>query len=161
MAERKFPEFFEFLSRISSRILLRIFPELFEEFSCFISQETETRKKSTKNPRPFSMQNSQANTQKIFTNIFWRAGKLRVKHEQKSEVNKKGPAEQVAPRVSSLKICRFWVCVFPTTPWRKYDSPKKPFWRGLSGTNSGGRFAPGRLCSLPKKEIKQHWHDGL
>ena len=27
--------------------------------------------------------------------------------------------------------------------------PKTPFWRGLSGTNSGGRFAPGRFCSLP------------
>ena len=23
-------------------------------------------------------------------------------------------------------------------------------WRGLSGTNPGGRFAPGRFCSLPK-----------
>ena len=34
----------------------------------------------------------------------------------------KGPAEQMAPRVSSLKICRFWVCVFPIIPWRKYDS---------------------------------------
>ena len=28
-------------------------------------------------------------------------------------------------------------------------TPKDPFWRGLSGTNSGGRFAPGRFCSLP------------
>ena len=28
-------------------------------------------------------------------------------------------------------------------------TPKTPFWRGLSGTNSGGRFAPGRFCSLP------------
>ena len=28
-------------------------------------------------------------------------------------------------------------------------TPKDPFWRGLSGTNSGGRFAPGRVCSLP------------
>ena len=27
-------------------------------------------------------------------------------------------------------------------------TPKTPFWRGLSGTNSGGRFAPGRFCSL-------------
>ena len=24
-------------------------------------------------------------------------------------------------------------------------------WRGLSGTNSGGRFASGRFCSLPNK----------
>ena len=34
------------------------------------------QKKFTKNPRRFSMQNSQANTKKIFTNIFWRAGTL-------------------------------------------------------------------------------------
>ena len=27
---------------------------------------------------------------------------------------------------------------------------KTPFWRGLSGTDSGGRFAPGCFCSLPK-----------
>ena len=34
------------------------------------------QKKFTKNPRPFSMQNSQANTKKIFTKFFWRAGKV-------------------------------------------------------------------------------------
>ena len=75
-AERKFPEFFDFLSRIFPRILLRIFPEFFEEFSCFVSWETETRKKFTKHPRHFSMQNSQANTKKKITKFFWRAGKL-------------------------------------------------------------------------------------
>ena len=32
-------------------------------------------------------------------------------------------------------------------------TPKDPFLRGLSGTNSGGRFAPGRFCSLPKNEV--------
>ena len=32
--------------------------------------------KFTKNPRHFSMQNSQANTKKIFTKSFWRAGKV-------------------------------------------------------------------------------------
>ena len=61
----------------------------------------------------------------------------------------KGPAEQVAPRVSSLEICRFRVCVSPITPWRKYDSQnlflEGTFW----DKNSGGRFAPGRFCSLP------------
>ena len=61
----------------------------------------------------------------------------------------KGPAKQVAPRVSPLKIRRFWVCVFPIIPWRSM-TPKDPFLEGLSGTNSGGRFAPGRFCSLPK-----------
>ena len=34
------------------------------------------QKKFTKNPRHVSMQNSQANTKKIFTNIFWRGGKV-------------------------------------------------------------------------------------
>ena len=32
------------------------------------------QKKFTENPRRFSMQNSQANTEKIFTKCFWRAG---------------------------------------------------------------------------------------
>ena len=35
------------------------------------------QKKFTKNPRRFSMQNSQANTKKIFTKFFWRAGKVK------------------------------------------------------------------------------------
>ena len=35
-------------------------------------------------------------------------------------------------------------------PWRRYDSQRPLFWRGLSGTNSGGLFAPGRFCLLPK-----------
>ena len=64
----------------------------------------------------------------------------------------KGQAEQVAPRASSLKICRFRVYVFPISPWRKYDS-QNPFWRGLSGKNSGGRFAPGRFCLLPSERV--------
>ena len=34
-------------------------------------------KKFTKNPRPFSMQNSQADTKKKFTKCFWRAGKVK------------------------------------------------------------------------------------
>ena len=51
--------------------------------------------------------------------------------------------------MSSLKICRFWVCVFPIIPWRKYDW-QRPLWRGLSETNSGGRCAPRRFCSLPR-----------
>ena len=34
------------------------------------------QKKFTKNPRRFSMQNSRANTKKIFTKFFWGAGKV-------------------------------------------------------------------------------------
>ena len=36
------------------------------------------QKKSTKNPRHFSMQNSQVNTTKIFTKFFWRAGNVKM-----------------------------------------------------------------------------------
>ena len=53
VAERKFPEIFEFLSRILPRISLRIFPEFIEEFSCLVSWETETRKNSPKIPAIF------------------------------------------------------------------------------------------------------------
>ena len=53
VAERKFPEFFEFSSRILPQILLRSFPEKKEEFSCFVSWETETRKNSPKIPAIF------------------------------------------------------------------------------------------------------------
>ena len=35
------------------------------------------QKKFTKNPHHFSMPNSQANTKKIFTKCFWRAGRVR------------------------------------------------------------------------------------
>ena len=85
VAERKFPEFFEFSCRILPRILLRIFPEFFEVLR-FVGNGDQ--KKFTKNPRHFSMQNSQANTKNIFTKIFWRAGKvilsLQVSRDMKS-----------------------------------------------------------------------------
>ena len=48
----KSPRIFEFSPRISLRILLRIFPEIFQDFSCFVSWETETTKNSPKIP-PF------------------------------------------------------------------------------------------------------------
>ena len=67
VAERKFPEFFELLSRISSRILLRIFPEFSRSFRA--SFPWKRRPKNHQNPRPFSMQNSQANTKKYSQNV--------------------------------------------------------------------------------------------
>ena len=51
---------------------LRIFRGLFE--LRFVGDGDQ--KKFTKNPRHFSMQNSQANTKKIFTKFFWRAGEV-------------------------------------------------------------------------------------
>ena len=60
-------------------------PEFCSEFSPIFSGIFVLRfpgngdqKKFTKNPRPFSMQNSQADTEKIFTKCFWRAGKITV-----------------------------------------------------------------------------------
>ena len=38
----------------------------------------------------------------------------------------------MAARVSSLKICTFWVCLFPLIPWRKCD-PKAPLLEGTFG----------------------------
>ena len=40
------------------------------------------QKKFTKNPRHFSMQNSQATTEKIFTKFFWRAGKVTIENHE-------------------------------------------------------------------------------
>ena len=83
------PEIPEFLGQRSGRtkvprifriflpnFALRIFPEFFEEFSCFVSQETKTRKNLPKIPA-LSMQNSQATTKKLFANFFWRAGEVK------------------------------------------------------------------------------------
>ena len=76
VAERKFPEFFELSSRILPRILLRIFPRIFRGLFVLRFVGDEDQKKFTKNPRHFSTQNPQANTEKIFTKLFGRAGKV-------------------------------------------------------------------------------------
>ena len=55
----------------------------------------------------------------------------------------KGPAEQVAPRVSSLKTCRFWVCVFPLIPWGEYDSQRPLFGGGFLGQILAAPSLPG------------------
>ena len=49
LQNESFPNF----SNFRPRILLRIFPEFFEDFSCFVSWETETRKNSPKIPAIF------------------------------------------------------------------------------------------------------------
>ena len=51
------------------RILLRIFPEFFEEFSCFVSQDTETSKIHQKSPPFFNAKfpgNYEKNIHKLF-----------------------------------------------------------------------------------------------
>ena len=49
------------------------FPRIFRGFCVLRFVGNGDQKKFTKNPRHFSMQNSQANTKKIFTKCFWRA----------------------------------------------------------------------------------------
>ena len=54
------------------------FPRIFRGLFVLRFVGDGDQKKFTKNPRHFSMENSQANTQKIFTKFFWRAGKVRI-----------------------------------------------------------------------------------
>ena len=63
VAERKFPEFFEFSSRILPRIWLRIFPEFFRGFGALLPGRRRPQKNHQRSP-PFSMQNSQADSKK-------------------------------------------------------------------------------------------------
>ena len=51
------------------------FPRIFRGFFVLRFVGNGDQKRFTKNPRRFSMQNSLANTKKIFTKLFWRAGK--------------------------------------------------------------------------------------
>ena len=52
------------------------FPRIFRGFFVLRFVGDGDQKKFAKNPRHFSLQNSQANTKKIFTKFFWRAGKI-------------------------------------------------------------------------------------
>ena len=52
-------------------------PRIFRGFFVLRFVGNGDQKKFTKNPRHFSMPNSQANTKKIFTKCFWRAGQTR------------------------------------------------------------------------------------
>ena len=54
------------------------FPRIFRRLFVLRFVGDGDQKKFTKNPRHFSMQNSQANTKKIFTKLFWRAGKVTI-----------------------------------------------------------------------------------
>ena len=66
---------FEFSSRILPRILLRIFPEFFKDFSCFVSWETETRKNSPKIPTIFQCK-FPGKHEKNIHKMFWREGQV-------------------------------------------------------------------------------------
>ena len=68
--------FFDFSSRVLHRILLRIFPEFLEEFSCFILRETETRKNSPKIPAIIQCKIPRQLRRKNPQFFFWRAVKV-------------------------------------------------------------------------------------
>ena len=52
------------------------FPRIFRGLFVLRLVGDGDQKKFTKNPRHFSMQNPQANTEKLFTKCFWRGGKV-------------------------------------------------------------------------------------
>ena len=68
------PNYSNFHAEICPECCSEFSPKVFEEFSFFVSWETET---FTENPRHFSMQNFQANSKKKSTKVFLRTGKLR------------------------------------------------------------------------------------
>ena len=74
----KVSRIFRFFVWILPRILLRIFPDFFEEFSCFIlgGGGDGDQKKIYQKSRHFSMQNSQAHSKKKSTTFFWRSVKV-------------------------------------------------------------------------------------
>ena len=57
------------------------FPRIFRGVFVLRFLGNGDQKKFTKNPRPFSMQNSQPTTEKLFTRIFWRAGKVTKRYK--------------------------------------------------------------------------------
>ena len=76
------------------------------------------QKKFPQNPRHFSMQNSQANTKKIFTKFFWRAGKVTFGADGKRSLERawqKRLLEKGWQRVSLHPP----TLQFPTCPFRR------------------------------------------
>ena len=74
-------------------------------------------------------------------------------------IKQKGPAEQVAPRVSSLKFADF-ECVFPIVPWRKYDSQRPLFGGDFLGQILAADSLPGAFVHS-RKEVKMRQKGGL
>ena len=68
---------FRIFGLIFSRIFLRIFPKFSRIVRALFPRKRRPEKIHNKKRRPFSMPNPQANTTKIFTRIFWRAGKVK------------------------------------------------------------------------------------
>ena len=73
VADRKFPDFFEFPSRIVSRIVLPIFPDFFEDFRTLFPKKRRPLKIHQESP-PFFIAKSPGKYEKIITTFFWREG---------------------------------------------------------------------------------------
>ena len=115
VAERKFPEFSEFSSRILPRNLLRIFVLRFVG--------NGDQKNSTKNPLHFSMQNSHAKMKKIFTKYFRRAG-TETTRTKKDIPGRTSPTRE-APLFEPPPVYR------PLISWQVRLVHAKPFWNVL------------------------------
>ena len=77
LQNESFSNFSNFRPEFCPEFCSGIFPLNFSRtFRASFRGRRETRKNSPKIPAIFQMQNSQANTQKIFTKFFWRAGKV-------------------------------------------------------------------------------------
>ena len=73
------------------------------------------QKKFTKNPRLFSMQNSQANSKKKSTKIFWRAVKVRFQRNLRSPVAKKKGLGYNTPNVlQTLGLAALFPTISPS-----------------------------------------------
>ena len=79
------------------------FPRIFRGLFVLRFVGDGDQKKFTKNPRHFSMQNSQANTKKIFTKFFWRAGKEIGRETSTSRLHNT-TCDSQSPPISSLQL---------------------------------------------------------
>ena len=75
LQNESFPNFSNFRPEFCPEFCSEFSPNFSRTFRASFLGDRD-QKKFTKNPRHFSIQNSQANAKKIFTKFFWRAGKV-------------------------------------------------------------------------------------
>ena len=91
----KVPRIFKIFVPNSAPNFAPNFSRIFRGFFVLRFVGNGDQKKFTKNRRHFSMQNSQANTKKLFTKCFWRAGKV-IKQCSRFECNSCQPLPHCA-----------------------------------------------------------------
>ena len=77
LQNQSFPNFSNFRPEFCPEFCSEFSPNFLRTFRASFRGRERDQKKFTKNPRLFSMQSSQANTKKLFTKFFWRAGKVK------------------------------------------------------------------------------------